>query len=194
MWRASGESSFNTSPKATDTATTTTPKPPASKPASSPKALAVCWLPVTSPSALRSTSTTVLSPWTPVTPTEDSSSIPTNSPAPAPATYPNKPPPLPQPKTVQRTNTTPTYPFTPASFQTCALTRDLHLLQKSLIHKLRLLYYVNPKPLTPNAFHCIPFEEKTTPPTPHPPFPTFAAEKCQPFPDLGLPFTGDTNL
>merc|ERR1712083_482780 len=110
-WRASGESSFNTSLKDTDTATTTTPKPPASKHASSPKAPAVCWPPVTSPSALRSTSTTVLSPWTPVTPTEDSSSIPTNSPAPVPATSPNKPLPFPNQRLSKEPITPPPIPL-----------------------------------------------------------------------------------
>merc|ERR1719297_482539 len=86
MLRVTGGSSSSTSPRATATGTTTTPRPPDWRPVCSLTAPADCWPPATSPSVPRSTSTTGCSPWTPVIPTEGSSSTPTSSPVPAPVT------------------------------------------------------------------------------------------------------------
>merc|ERR1712105_434281 len=107
MWRVTGGSSCSTSPRVTATATTTTHRPPDWRPASPQTVPAGCWPPATSQSAHRNTSTTGCSPWTPVTPTEDSSLTRTSCPAPAPATSPRHSPthPLSQPKGPKTTMT-----------------------------------------------------------------------------------------
>merc|ERR1712025_581219 len=88
MLKVTGGSSSNTSLRDTDTVTTTTPKLPVSRPASSPTLLVVFSPPVTSPSVPRSMSTTECSLLILATHTEGSSSIHTSSPALALATFP----------------------------------------------------------------------------------------------------------
>merc|ERR1719471_25721 len=117
-----------------DTAITTTPKPPASRPVSSPIPLAVSSPHATSPSAPRSMSTTGCSLSIPVTLTEDSSLTPTSFPALAPATFPPKPNPT-RPKT--KTKRTMDYP----------IHLDHHQLSSSLIYFLFIyshLYFPPP--------------------------------------------------
>merc|ERR1712156_882924 len=71
------------SPTSTDTDTTTTPRPPGWRLARPQTLPAGSWLPATSPSAPRSTSTTAWSPSTPASPTGDSSLTPTSCHLPA---------------------------------------------------------------------------------------------------------------
>merc|ERR1719341_1841054 len=91
-WRATGGSSSSTSPRVTAMVTTTTPRLPVWRLASSLTAPVVCWPLATSQNAPRSLSTTGCCLWTPVIPTGDSSLTPTSCPALALAISQPKPP------------------------------------------------------------------------------------------------------